>query len=259
MYYEKMERERERLLAEIQRCENLLRTLPEGTIYCVKDGKWDKWYHKIDGKEKYIPKKNQLHAARLAYKQYVLAQKKDLQQELNAVDAFLDKYPKKYATQDLLKKHAYQSLLQVFLRPADQALQNWAQAPFEQNPYRPENKVHRVSTGLSVRSKSEAMIASRLQIHRIPFRYECILYINGRPVYPDFTIRHPQTGETYYWEHLGLLEEPAYSQRAGEKITLYANGGIYINRSLILTDETRQNPLSMSEIDKVISDYFLCA
>ncbi len=259
MYYEKMKEERERLLAEIQRCENLLKKLPEGTIYCVEDGKWDKWYHKIDGKEKYIPKTNQLHAARLAYKRYVIAEKHDLQQELSAVDAFLHKYPKQYETQALLNRRSYQPLLKVFLSPRDQTLKQWAEEPYEQNPYKPEGKIHLIYPGLSVRSKAEAMIASRLHSHKIPFRYECVLYLGGRPVYPDFTIRHPETGETYYWEHMGLLEDPTYSQRAGEKITRYAKAGFYINRSLIITDETRSAPLSLGEIDKVILDYFLCA
>jgi hypothetical protein len=180
-------------------------------------------------------------------------------EEHASLEAFLEKYPQEYETQTLLDNHRYQPLLQVFLSPRNEALKRWEEGPYEQNPYKPEGKIHCIHPGLSVRSKAEAMIASRLQTHRIPFRYECILYIAGRPVYPDFTIRHPDTGEPYYWEHLGLLEDPAYSRRAGEKITLYANGGIYINRNLILTDETRQNPLSVSEIDKVISDYFLCA
>lgn len=259
MYYQKMKEERKRLQEAIRHCDELLQTLPEGTLYCVQDGNREKWYHKIDGKEKYIPKTNQLQAARLAYKRYLIAQKQDLKQELCAVEAFLEKYPQEYETQTLLDNHRYQPLLQVFLSPRNEALKRWAEGPYDQNPYKPEGKIHCIHPGLSVRSKAEAMIASRLQTHRIPFRYECILYIAGRSVYPDFTIRHPKTGELYYWEHLGLLEDPAYSRRAGEKITLYANGGIYINRNLLLTDETRQNPLSVSEIDKVISDYFLCA
>ena len=259
MFYQKMLQEKDRLAQKIQDNQKLIAALPEGSFYSVKNGSWVKWYQNIEGNCIYIPKSNQLHAARLAYKRYLLAEIQELQQKLEAVEAYLQKYPQKTPTQDLLNNPAYQPLLQVFLRPEDQVLQTWAQAPFDQNPYRPEGKIHPVSSHLSVRSKSEAMIASRLQIHRIPFRYECVLYINGRPVYPDFTIRHPETGELYYWEHLGLLEDPAYSQRAGEKITLYASGGIYINRNLILTDETRKNPLSISEIDNVIEDYFLCA
>ncbi|MBR5279523.1 MAG: hypothetical protein IKU26_00950 [Clostridia bacterium] len=259
MFYNQMLKEQQRILREIREKEDCIARLPAGKLCCARNGKWEKWYQLVDGKRIYIPKSNQLHAARLAYKHYLIAETQELQQKLEAVEIYLQKYPQKSPAQELVESPAYQPLLRFFLRPEDQALQKWTQAPFDQNPYRTENKVHRVSSNLSVRSKSEAMIASRLQIHRIPFRYECVLYINGRPLYPDFTIRHPQTGETYYWEHLGLLEDPAYSQRAGEKIALYAKGGIYINRNLILTDETRSIPLSISEIDRTISDYFLCA
>lgn len=259
MYYQKMKEERNRLRQAICHCDELLQTLPEGTLYCVQDGNREKWYHKIDGKEKYIPKANQLQAARLAYKRYLIAQKKDLKRELCAVDAFLEKYPQEYEAQAFMEDHRYQPLIQVFLSPRNEVLKRWAEEPYEQNPYKPEGKIHRIYPGLSVRSKAEAMIASRLHSYQIPFRYECIMYLGGKAVYPDFTIRHPETGELYYWEHLGLLEDPAYSQRAGEKITQYANAGFYVNRNLILTDETRRHPLTLDEIDKVIGDYFLCA
>lgn len=62
------------------------------------------------------------------------------------------------------------------------------------------------------------MIASYLYIKKIPFRYECALYLNGVLVFPDFTIRHPKTGEVYYWEHFGLIDQPSYVKRTMEKI-----------------------------------------
>lgn len=39
--------------------------------------------------------------------------------------------------------------------------------------------------------------------HNEAFRYECLLKLGDSAYYPDFTIKHPKTGKTYYWEHFG--------------------------------------------------------
>ena len=58
--------------------------------------------------------------------------------------------------------------------------------------------------GHSVRSKSELLIADALFYHGIRYEYEKELILSGRTIYPDFTIRHPQTGKIFYWEHLEI-------------------------------------------------------
>ncbi|MFQ8777759.1 MAG: hypothetical protein ACLR78_10425 [Roseburia sp.] len=63
-----------------------------------------------------------------------------------------------------------------------------------------------------MRSKSEAMIAMLLHLNAIPYRYECALSLGGVTLFPDFTIRHPVTGVLYYWEHFGLMDDPAYAK-----------------------------------------------
>lgn len=223
----------------------------------MKNGPWDKWYQNINGQEQYIPKSNQLHAARLAYKRYLLAENEDIMQALRAVEAYLENYPTKRKTTELLEQRGYKELLQTFLQPEDENLRRWTYAQFEQNPYNPEKKIHHIFPGLSVRSKSEELIATQLHVNRIPFRYECALRLGRRTVYPDFTIRHPKTGETFYWEHLGLMDNPEYSQHACNKINRYADAGIHLYRQLLVTSETKQQPLTYSEVSKVIRDYFL--
>lgn len=257
MFYEKMLGEKRRLLQEIQKNQEEIDKLPEGTFYCIENGRWDKWYENTHGREQYIPKTNQLLAARLAYKRYLVARNEDLARELSAVEAYLGKYPKTSKAEALLVKRGYGKLLQTFWKPQDEELKGWMKASFQQNPYKPEHKIHHVYPGLSVRSKSEAMIATQLHINRIPFRYECALYLDKKPVYPDFTIRHPKTGETYFWEHLGLLDNPAYCRRAVDKIYAYAQAEIYLNRELILTVETKDQPFTIHEINRVIRDKFL--
>ena len=44
--------------------------------------------------------------------------------------------------------------------------------------------------------------------------------------YPDFTIVDDDTGERYYWEHLGLLHNPEYEARWNRKLEVYRDACI---------------------------------
>ena len=79
--------------------------------------------------------------------------------------------------------------------------------PYEKNPKYPEHLIHKTVSGIYVRSKSESMIALQLYTEKIPFRYECALQLGETTLYPDFTILHPKTGEIFYWEHFGMMDE----------------------------------------------------
>lgn len=138
-----------------------------------------------------------------------------------------------------------------------QELLNWANSPYETNPTHKENLIHKTASGHLVRSKSEALIDTFLSKHTIPFRYECLLPLNGVSVYPDFTIRHPRTGEFFYWEHFGRMDDPAYSQKACSKLQAYTSNGILPSVHLITTYETKEHPLTSDLIERIIQYYFL--
>jgi hypothetical protein len=76
-------------------------------------------------------------------------------------------------------------------------------------------------------------------------------------LYPDFTTRHPKTGQVYYWEHFGLMDQPEYINRACQKIKMYCENGIIPGINLILTYETKENPLSIDQVEKIVKEYFL--
>lgn len=89
------------------------------------------------------------------------------------------------------------------------------------------NLIHRTSRGEAVRSKSEVIIANALHAAGIDYVYERRLVgADGTPRYPDFTIEDPDTGEVYYWEHLGLLHQPRYRVAWERKVEWYAASGI---------------------------------
>jgi len=48
----------------------------------------------------------------------------------------------------------------------------------------------------------------------VEYVYEQPLTIReGRVRYPDFTIADHARGVTFYWEHLGMLDDPSYQTR----------------------------------------------
>ncbi len=97
-----------------------------------------------------------------------------------------------------------------------------------------EGKVHRTLANHMVRSKSEVIIANMLFESGIPFEYEVPLFANDGTFYlPDFTLRY--AGDTWYWEHLGMLDLPSYRQHWDVKQAWYQRNG-YSDR-LIVTQE----------------------
>ena len=71
-----------------------------------------------------------------------------------------------------------------------------------------EGLIHRTERGDLVRSKSELVIADKLHARGIDYAYEQPLVLpNDRTRYPDFTIADHARGVTFYWEHLGMLDD----------------------------------------------------
>lgn len=82
--------------------------------------------------------------------------------------------------------------------------------------------IHRTERGELVRSKSELVIADKLFARNIEYVYEQPLVLSdGRVRYPDFTITDHARGRIFYWEHLGMLDDPGYRQRWERKRAEY--------------------------------------
>ena len=77
------------------------------------------------------------------------------------------------------------------------------------------------------------------------------------PYYPDFTIRHPQTGDIFYWEHFGMMDIPEYASNAFSKLHVFANYGIISGVNLITTFETSEYPLDLKLVEELIDHYFM--
>ncbi len=257
--YSKIVSERNRLDEQIHTLQQHLKFFPEGKLICTQNGKYQKWFQSDGHSQVYIPKKNRQLAEQLAYKKYLQLQLETLYKERRAIEFYLRHHHDgaNLADEYLAEHPEYRELLATHFTPLSRELSKWQKAAFDTNTKNPEQRNIKTSSGHMVRSKSEAMIDMALFSHQIPFRYECLLKLGNKKVFPDFTIRHPKTGETYYWEHYGLMDNPSYCQAFSKKMLLYTTNGIIPTINLITTYETERNPLGYDVVEEMIARYFL--
>lgn len=254
--YERIEKEYGRIKKKIEETQIQLRGLPKGELQCVRDGKFQRWYLKQSPKKTYISKKKKTLAEKLATKKYLSTLLKSLNQEKKAIEFYFRHHKTNRAQEFLNPNSLYYELLKPFFKLSNEAYQEWMLAEYERNMKYPEQLIFKASSGNYVRSKSEMMIDMFLHINKIPFRYECALQLGEITVYPDFTVKHPETGEIYYWEHFGMMDDSNYCKNACSKLQLYTSNGIVPSVHLIMTFETKENPLTAEMIESVIEYYF---
>lgn len=101
------------------------------------------------------------------------------------------------------------------------------------------NRIYKTADDNLVRSKSEVIISDLLYKDGIEYQYEEKLYYgsegkNTQFMIPDFTVK-AANGNTYYWEHIGMLGLESYDARWLEKRKIYEQ---YFPGKLIYTYES---------------------
>lgn len=114
----------------------------------------------------------------------------------------------------------------------------WLHQTYIRNPLYPEELKYTTTNGLLMRTKSELIIANRLEHYHIPYLPEMPLWFdfNSYPYYPDFTILKLD-GSIIIWEHMGLMEQDDYFMKNCKKIREYRQNGYSQNTNLIITWE----------------------
>jgi len=246
MIYSQMLDERNCLEDEIRSLTQKIDRLPPGKLNFSHNGKYLKWYQSDGHNQIYIPKANRKLAEQLAQKKYLTLQRNELIQERDAINLYLKHHnPNRNSADKLFSKDSdYHNLIQSYYKPFSEELDDWMNSPYEHNEMYPEQLNQPTISGHQVRSKSEALIDTILYKNQIPFRYEEALQIDDTIYYPDFTIRHPRTGKTYYWEHFGMMDNPDYARNAFSKLQRYSSHGIFPDDNLITTYETKDMHLN---------------
>ena len=132
--------------------------------------------------------------------------------------------------------------------PAD----DWANEEYKMSTYYADLKRHKTSRGLMVRSKSEVIIAEKLYEYDVPFRYEQLLDVKGCMYAPDFTVLNRRTGQEFYWEHFGLMNDEKYVKAWRLKLYEFEQAGISPWTNLITTYDKPNNSIDLQMIEYII-------
>ena len=122
--------------------------------------------------------------------------------------------------------------------------------------YYAEHLIHRTPpssqhpNGILVRSKSEVIVAGALSKLGISYEYEQKLSSKGDPNdfrLPDFTVSYE--GDTFYWEHLGMLSVPSYKEAWERKRQWYEDNG-FLGR-VITSEDGLDGSIDAAAIDRI--------
>ena len=112
--------------------------------------------------------------------------------------------------------------------------------------------------GESVKSKSEKIIADKLNMMNIPYCYEVPLYLKGYGyVKPDFKVLNVATRKEYYWEHYGMMDNKDYIIKALKKKNSYISNNFIVGDNLIETYESQSCPLDTRNVEKIIKTFLV--
>ena len=248
--------EKNKLQEEISRLQKEIDSAPEGRLICHRNGNYVKYYQEnADGTRTYLSCGQEALRNELAMKTYHLYRLQDAERSLDLVNSFLPRFEKKESK--TMRMMSRQPALRALVDAVRLSDHDWMNEPYQKGASHDESLNVKTVTGEMVRSKSEALIYGMLYDAAQAFRYECALQLQNKTVYPDFTIRHQQTGRIFYWEHFGLMDDPTYSSRTMSKLRDYAKAEHFPGGDLICTFETSKEPLNLYYVRQLIECYLL--
>ena len=245
----------------IEKTEKELKNPPQGTLRISSCDGRVQYYHRkrpSDRVGEYISKKDMKLVTALAQKEYYEKINRLAMQELKAIDAYLKQCP---ATTSELFYEGLQERRKELVIPVTETEEmfrkRWESLEYEGKSFAIDSFEYYTDKGERVRSKSEIIIANSLAKANVPYRYEYPVYLeNLGMIYPDFTVLNMHSRKELYWEHLGMMDDEEYREKAIRKIAAYSENEIYPGERLILTFETRTTPLNVRQIKKLIEHYF---
>ncbi|MCD7981325.1 MAG: hypothetical protein LUF32_03260 [Clostridiales bacterium] len=223
------------------------------TLYAIENMKSD---HGV-----YIKKCDEKLAYDLAQRDYDAALLAVLERRLNYVQNLLEHCRKNETERIFDRLHPVRKeIVKPRIISDEEFAGKWSCVKYEGKVFSEGTAVMYTNRGERVRSKSEKIIADMLSQKNISYRYEAPVTLHGMGiVYPDFTILNVKRREEIYWEHLGMMDQKDYCERALRKIEIYQRNGIILGRKLIITYETSQHPLETQMVERNISEYCLKA
>lgn len=250
--------------------EKCMKEAPEGVLRISKNQNTIQYYNRTNPEDKhgkYIRKSELELIQQLAQKDYAKRIHTNAIREINNLKDCQKKYnPETFI--DIYNKltEPKQNLVNPYVLTDEQFIKQWRdekelkKASSGKNDLAliPEDESIITEQGERVRSKSEKILADKLYMMKIPYVYECPLYINGYGyVNPDFTVLNCNTRREYIWEHFGLMDNKEYCENAIKKIEQYERNHIYTGKNLILSYETEKHHINTKAVERLIKEYLM--
>lgn len=264
------EREKSKNLIKVVKRSGALST--EGTIYCMKQRGEPRFYLRESegGALRYLSAGNEEKINSLCSKAYGTKLLKAAEKEERQLSACIE------TLQSAIDNNGYDSAdidevyshLKEGIRGKvkssrftdDGFARRWQEEKY-QNRWMKSEYSFETPRGEKVRSKSEWMIACILADSGIPYRYEEIVPLHaefGVFLHPDFTVLNKRTRKVYYWEHFGRMDDPKYIEESYmPKINDYYNFEFLPGEKLLMTFESRQHPLDITQVKRLIEQFLI--
>lgn len=222
-----------------------------------------RYYYRANSKDRsgvYIKDGHEEEIQNIVQRNYDLDVLKKAKEELSYLRRFLAQYPKT-VVEDVYPKlnPARQLLIVPAILTMEQFVEEWESVSWEPKGFRPDDESEYYNKlGVRMKSKQETILSNQFIDRDVPQRYEFPIRLKGiGKVHPDFMLLNKRTRKEYYWEHMGLWDDPWYRKRAIHKLIAYQRSGIYIGEQLILTFETSAYHTSMYDVDQLIDHYLM--
>lgn len=149
-------------------------------------------------------------------------------------------------------------LLKPYIKPVllsdKEYVQQWETTEFiRKEPMK--NSPFVTKKGEVVRSKSELLIADRLNDMNIPYRYEAELILGSYILHPDFTILDVKHRREVYFEHLGRMDDLGYVKDNMDRLNIYQRNNIILGDRLFISMETIRYPLDLTYITNSLARF----
>ena len=195
----------------------------------------------------------------LAQKGYCQQMKQEIKKQL----VWLDRHTPDLSDLPLLEIYSRQSadrkpLITPLLEDDASFIERWQNITYEKRIFPIDSPEYITEKGERVLSKSEKILADKFFRMNIPYHYEKPLLLPGfGKIHPDFTLLNVRTREEFYWEHLGMLDNPSYAEENVRRINAYIKAGILPGSQLLLTWETKNTPLDWRVVERLINSFLI--
>ncbi|MBE5927184.1 MAG: hypothetical protein E7270_09510 [Lachnospiraceae bacterium] len=245
----------------ISQAEKRLKKAPDGKLKIVnKKGKLLYYYRsKEDNIYRYLKKAEHKLAQEIAQRDYDNKFVKLANERIKFLEKFCEK-EEKTSLKSLYSNTCVhrRNLIDAPVLSDEEYIVRWQEEEYNKKSFGEFSTEIYTDRGERVRSKSEKIIADKLNNLGIPYKYECAKILKGNiKIHPDFTILKMPERKEVYLEHLGMMDDSKYVESAMDRIKNYEENGIYLGKELYITYETSRRPLNTKVLDDFLKNVFI--